>query len=396
MSAPRTQRDRNLARAMDLLRTHGPASRSDIAAALGLDRSTLTRLAEELLSDGLVVEAPERAASVRGGRKPRPLAINPHRLTVLGVDVRSRQASWVLLGLDGSDRRRGRISRRTGDTASWLAHIASVTTKLVARQHEREGPVAGIGISVPGIVDTATGVVRRSVELGLEDESVASYWSDLAGMIMVANDANCCAWNLVEPRRPQNAVLAQIRLHRSEDSRFLASGAGIGIAIVIGGALYHGARGVAGELRGFRWNSGSADQLGLRLDEIQSRAGEDAALNALARETLCNLSVVVSVFDPHRVVVTGDIDRLAGPMTDYLEGPLAGSPTAELAREGAFSLVPSRRFPAADGAAHMVLSTLYESALAGGRHTKAAAPDCARVESWHEVVCRYPLRACSG
>jgi len=368
-SPQRFQRDRNLSLVMNALRDGGPASRSELATVLCLDRSTLTHLSSALLAAGLIVEADERSAGERGGRRARPLALNPNGYAVVGVDVRATEAEWVLLRLDGSVRDRGVVARdaedaRRGDSAAASQWLRTGASSVIDAVHDLRGgdsvELLGVGVSVPGIVDHGSGVLLRSLELGLESEPITPYWDRFSVPVLVDNDANCCSWNIVaDPHQLKNVVLCQIKLHQSADRRFRPTGAGIGFAFVLNGGIYYGAHGAAGELRGLRWTTASPDQLGARLDRIQVERGEAAAYRELASEILRNLSVVTSVIDPDGVVVTGDIAPVSSAVKDLLNGEFAYSPIAGLAEEGALTIAASSDYPAASGAARMVLSRQF-------------------------------------
>ena len=386
----RFQRDRNLSLVMNALREGGPASRSELATALGLDRSTLTHLSNALLAAGLVVEADERSAGSRGGRRPRLLALNPDRYAVVGVDIRARDAEWVLLRLDGSVRDRGVVTRGAvdgGDAGGALQWIETVATSVTVDVGDvRRGDsleLLGAGVSLPGIVDPGGGVLLRSLELGVESVPVVPYWQRLSTSVFVDNDANCCAWNIIDdPHQPENVVLCQIKLHQSVDRRFRLTGAGIGFAFVLNGELYYGAHGAAGELRGLRWTSASPDQLGTRLGRIQAERGDAAAFRELASEILRNLSVVTSVIDPDSVVVTGDTSSVSSAIHGLLTGGPAGSPIAALAEQGSLTIASPADYPAAQGAARMVLARLFEFSAGANGSARASG-------GWQSIVDRF-------
>ena len=101
------------------------------------------------------------------------------------------------------------------------------------------------------------------------------------------------------------------------------------------------------------------DQLGLRLREIQRKRGKAQALRTLVAETLRNLGVVVSALDPDCVIIAGDVPAISGPIDDLLAGELAGSPIAVHAAEGTLTISSADEYPAARGAARMVLDQLF-------------------------------------
>lgn len=350
------QRDRNLALVLRALGSGGAASRSELAAELGFDRSTLTHLANSLLAAGLVVESTEQPAGSRGGRKRRPLRINPARYGVLGVDIGPHRAEWNLVRLDGTAVRSGLIGRDGDQTdeAAWVTYVLEALNGLPVNRRD----LLGTGVSLPGLVDHRTSTLRHSVALGLSGFDLRT--AGTSASLIADNDANCCLWNRVnKPGGLGTNLLCQVRLHRNGDC-FLPSGAGIGLAISVGGSIHYGSTGSAGELRGYGWTARCTDQLGLSLDAVEREGGTGAALDAFAKALLINLSVVVSVIDPSRVIITGDTDTLG----DHLMGALDRAPDTPIAQvhgAGRVEIAPRHAYPPASGAARMALARILEA-----------------------------------
>src|SRR5262245_56465254 len=79
---PRELRRRNLSTLLEHVHLAGPMSRSQLAAATALNRSTIADLVAELSSFGLVAEG--RAAAPSGPGRPSPLvAVVPERAVAL-------------------------------------------------------------------------------------------------------------------------------------------------------------------------------------------------------------------------------------------------------------------------------------------------------------------------
>ena len=99
--------------------------------------------------------------------------------------------------------------------------------------------VRAAGIGVPSVVDFASGRIRSSANIPLEDVPLRELLTDRAGLpVYVDNDASC-------------AALAEA----FEDGRFtcpdlvmLTIGTGVGGGTVLGGRLYRGATGAAPEI----------------------------------------------------------------------------------------------------------------------------------------------------
>ena len=111
--------------------------------------------------------------------------------------------------------------------------IAGVVTELLA-SHE----VAAIGLAPAGFVDSERATMLFAPNLAWRDEPLKQRVEERLGRtVMVENDANASAW--------AEARYGAARGYR--DVMFVALGTGIGAAILIGGELYRGRWGIAGE-----------------------------------------------------------------------------------------------------------------------------------------------------
>lgn len=120
-----------------------------------------------------------------------------------------------------------------------LENIASYARKLVADSSYTWEQVAGIGVGVPGFMDIPTGFVKLSPNLGWRDVPVKKILEEkLEKTVRIDNDANVAAlgeaWSGAGTGIP-NVVCYTL-------------GTGVGGGIIIGGRIYQGYSGMAGEL----------------------------------------------------------------------------------------------------------------------------------------------------
>ncbi len=112
---------------------------------------------------------------------------------------------------------------------------------LAAVRHAGPGrTLAAVGLAVPGPIDFERGVVADAPNLpGWHDVPVARLLSDMLGCpVVLENDANAAAfgeWRLGAGQGARHVV-------------YLTVSTGIGGGLVLGGQLYRGANGAAGEL----------------------------------------------------------------------------------------------------------------------------------------------------
>ncbi|MGQ0645280.1 MAG: ROK family protein [Elusimicrobiota bacterium] len=151
----------------------------------------------------------------------------------LGVDVGGTQVKLALVDQAGRVKAAGRVDT-VRDPRVLTARIQNAVRSWGIKR------CLGTGVGVAGDVDSQSGVVRISPNLGWKNvplrERLAS--AGLPAPILVDNDANAAAWGayFVELEgRPRNLVA-------------LTLGTGVGGGLVLDGKLYRGATGSAGEL----------------------------------------------------------------------------------------------------------------------------------------------------
>lgn len=214
-------------------------SRADIARQANLSRSTVSEIVGEILPTGLVAES--GAGPSAGGRRPIVLEFRDDACVVLGVEMGAAHVVAVLIDL------RGRVlacqSRphpvRT-DPAGARALIAELCEVCLAASPLGKRPLVGLGVAVPSPVNPA--------HPGCLSELVFPDWGGRLGLeglgerygvpLLVDNDANLGA--LAEHWWGEGRGV--------DDFAYIKIATGIGSGHVIGGEIYRGATGVAGEI----------------------------------------------------------------------------------------------------------------------------------------------------
>src|SRR5580700_9725740 len=109
----------------------------------------------------------------------------------------------------------------------------------MAEKFKNSAPLLGIGIGVPGIIDMQTGLVRESPNLPdwVDYPARAAIEQCLKTVVILENDANV-------------AALGEKWLGAAtdyDDMAMLTLGTGVGGGLVMGGSIWHGMSGMAGE-----------------------------------------------------------------------------------------------------------------------------------------------------
>ena len=224
---------------LDLIRSGDGISRVELARRSRLTEATISKIVKELLAEGVIMTAGE--AESTGGKRATLLTLNTSVLYALGVTLDVSTVVIVLCGLNGSEiERRSLPGTGAEPSAEVMARTAAAVLDLLATRGIAKTGIVGIGL--------ATGGRRKGPHGWGDDAGVADEW-DLfdAGQalrkltdlpVVVENDANCAAlgafWSggTDAPRTFATVYMAY----------------GIGAGIVIGGSIYRGASGNAGEI----------------------------------------------------------------------------------------------------------------------------------------------------
>ena len=238
----RSLRERNRLQVLEVVRGSGSVSRADIARRTGLARSTVSTLVNELLRAGLLVErgAPEDGNTTQG-RPPVLLSFDPGAGAVIGMHFDHPVLRVAVADLGYTILAEATVPVDVDHDAqdSLDAAVALIDEVLVKSGVERER-LLGAGAALAGPIDSATGTVGSSAILpGWVGLSLAQELEARLGLpVHVDNDANVGA--LAE------SVLGAGR--GVSEMAYIMLGSGIGAGLIIGGQVYRGSGGTAGEI----------------------------------------------------------------------------------------------------------------------------------------------------
>ena len=224
-------RSQNRALVINLLRTEGSLSRADIAKKTGLAPSALTRLMRALLEEGVVEEIGK--ASSNGGRPATLVGLNCEHASCIGIKIERTRVLAARVDLAGSITERADVPiADPPDPDKTLGEVARMARQMT------EGNILGLGVCVSGFVDPVSGVNLFSPILQWENVAVRSILEAKLDLpIHVENDVN--ALSLAECWYGAGKAYKHFVC--------VTVGEGIGSGVVIGGELYKGAFGGAGE-----------------------------------------------------------------------------------------------------------------------------------------------------
>ena len=150
--------------ALKLIYTQGDISRADIARATGLTRTTVSATATELIEAGLVEEMGQGPPV--GGQPPTLLRVVADDRYTLGVDLSGAIFQGAVFDLRGNVVQRSAVQPAPSDDPMTLEPVWALIDTLLAAT---DRPVLGIGVGLPGLIDSRQGVVMQAVNRGWRD-----------------------------------------------------------------------------------------------------------------------------------------------------------------------------------------------------------------------------------
>ncbi|HEX6718093.1 MAG TPA: ROK family protein [Pyrinomonadaceae bacterium] len=323
---------------LSILSDRQPISRAEIAKISGLNKATISTITGELLKDSCIIEEGSGRTTPIGGKPPTPLRLNAKRFGLFGVDIRADET--VLALSDFNNRIISRVSFETGSVASsFLSKIGKEIRKLCSK-HDSFIEFAGIGVSLPGLVDNQSGKFLLSVVLPWRDVPVVTLLERATDLsVIIDNSARCSALAEIWHGKAQYAHVRNLL--------YVGVSTGLACGVVIDGGLYRGGNNTAGQFghipidingpqcrcgqRGC-WDLYASDKATLkRYADLRGTSGKrvstmrklvelidggDAAATEAVRETARYLGLgitgLINGLDPEVVVIGGEITKVWG------------------------------------------------------------------------------------
>ncbi|MFF0446571.1 ROK family protein [Streptomyces sp. NPDC004609] len=227
----------NLERVVRAVRTAGSLTQAEIARSTGLSAATVSNIVRELKESGTVEVTPTSA----GGRRARSVSLSGDAGVVVGVDFGHTHLR-VAVG-DLAHRVLAEESEPLdvdASAADGFDRAEHLVTRLIEATGTGRDKVIGVGLGVPGPVDGEAGTLGSpSILPGWTGVNPGKELSGRLGVpVHVDNDANLGALG--------ELVWGGGRGVR--DLAYIKVASGVGAGLVMGGRIYRGPGGTAGEI----------------------------------------------------------------------------------------------------------------------------------------------------
>jgi len=385
-----TPREINRQIVLNLVRARQPVSRADLARVTGTRRGAISLIVNDLIAQGRLYEGAK--GETARGRKPQFLYIDTRNRCVAAVDVRPTRTSFMITDLLNEPLIGVSMFATPTDPHRFVKRLAERVRRTLD-DHRELGRCEGIGLIVPGMVDSTGSSIAFAPRLGWRDVALRDLLARETGLaVHIENSGRACAlaqaWSV--PRE----------MGRSRDFVFLSVSDGLGVGVVVNGEVVRGRHNVAGEFghtpldvdgppcacgasgcwEAFVSNIATLSRYfgrelsphgpipseiaSFTVDDLIARArGGDrkalAALQATARYLGLGLASVVNAADPARIFLSGEILEAWDLIEETVRAALASRVLAPAASSTEITLVSAREQPRLRGAAALVTAPLF-------------------------------------
>ncbi|MGL1894522.1 MAG: ROK family protein [Spirochaetaceae bacterium] len=353
------QRQHNLALvARSIWKSEG-ISRVDISKDIQLDKTSVSSIVSILLENELVEVANIGDSMPKGGRKPINLKIDTDFGHVLGLNIQPDKCKLAILGLDGSLLFKEEIIIREDLTLETIIDLAMLK---IESEFKSDIKILGCTLGLPGTIDTTTGSVINSDPFKIKNRDIgADLKLKYLFPFLIENDANCCAWAEIFFNKEKNGnflfLLGELNKHYLVHN--IEVGIGFGMGVVIDNKVYHGFNNQSGEFKSLFWRSKDDYQFGS--DKAKRSFGrlQGVLTDEVLEELLLNFTPIISVLNPERVVIGGDIQRYTNRINQMIDTEYTDRYFSQKFSNCKFVASSFGEYDVAVGAACMFLEKLF-------------------------------------
>jgi predicted NBD/HSP70 family sugar kinase len=384
---------------LNTIRRAGLISRVEIAALTGQSRAAVTNITARLLQEKVIVEKETKTSASRGRRRVL-LALNPTAAYVVGVKLSAFQVSFAVTNMQADVLSSLIVPVRIGKkSVEFVADLIEEGIRhCVSEALIEMRKISGIGIGVPGLVNSEKGLTYWSALYKKGNTTLRDLIRKRFNIqTYIENDANTVTlaqqW-FGEGKGVDNFLVVTVE-H------------GVGMGIVVNGQIYRGVKGIGAEFGHMVIKPGGAlcrcgkrgciesyvadySVLGAAMDACKAgkwqyrniasltieevtaiaKKGEPALQKIFKRsgEILgLGISGLVQIFNPEKIIIAGEGVRAGALLFEPMQKTIKAHTTPEMHETLQIVIQKWQDTDWARGAASLVLQELYKSPIERSR-----------------------------
>ncbi len=324
---------------LNIIRLYGEVSGAQIARISNILPSTIVYILRSLKKKELIEISRIGNSTVVGGKPPTLWKLRSDRGVMIGLEVIPKEIRASIVDFSNAIIfQEKKQSRELLNGQRLVEAVRAYVLELMDKQSLTPEKVIGVGVALPGLVDSKNGVVHYSKSLEINEMKLGVLLQESLNMpVRIANDANAGALGISwypgsMDELPENIVYLTI----NED--FFSIGAGL----IMGHKLYEGHSGTAGEIFPIlppisKLVKKAAEKFGSEAPAIQAlNRQKDVLFSDLLKCSLENPRVanfvfrnigsivskkiidIVAFMNPELIVIGGDISQVSFFINEYL------------------------------------------------------------------------------
>ncbi|GAB4050840.1 ROK family transcriptional regulator [Spirosoma litoris] len=231
------KKNQQVKKVLSYLYQEGACTLAKLAEVLKTSVPSVTQIVEQLTEEGWVNTI--GTVSGNNGRRPVLFGLNPLGHYALIIDSNTHGTQLMIVNL-----LREVIFQQSSDStlenkASFANFLVSFMNEALTKSTIAKSDVIGVGLSMPGLIDSKQGLNLSYPDLGLVGQSFTDWLEQQWGFpVFMINDTKATA-------------LGEHRFGRSQGKQHALTiniDWGVGLGIISNGEVFHGASGFAGEL----------------------------------------------------------------------------------------------------------------------------------------------------
>lgn len=322
----------NRALVLDTIKSQESVSRASVAKKLGLSRSTVSTIVDELLNKKIIIELGYGTSTKQGGRRSVQLGFNPNSSYAIGLDIGGTKIMLAITNMYGEI-----IYKEKFKTTSDVQKVVSLVYESLLKSKVDKEKVIALGVGVPSATNSKEGIVIDAPALKWSNFNLRKKLEDHFNFpVFIDNDVNCAA--LGEKWKGSGRNITNMF--------FIAIGTGVGSAIISNGELIRGFNFEAGEIaynvseldvkRGLRNKVGefgvfeskvsgtSLHRNGYSSSEIfkeYAKGNEEVfpVINNFILQLSINISNAINLLNPETVIIGGGVSESLDLIIDEIQ-----------------------------------------------------------------------------
>lgn len=210
-------------------------TKKEISDSLNLSFPTVTKIINLLLEKKIVREKGFSKYSIK--RKATLYEYNPNSFYSIGIKLELSALSFIIVNLGGEEIKKIVIKKDFFDCKN-ISDFIIENLKIFIKDFKHKNLLVGIGISIPGIVDSTNTILKIGTNFNIFNKNLKVIEKAFDLPVHIINEANA-------------GVIGEFFLNKSIDKKniaFISIDSGIGAGIIIDDSLYSGSSSQAGEI----------------------------------------------------------------------------------------------------------------------------------------------------